>query len=224
MKLTLFIAIIVFLRYLVPKLVDFGAPEKSQRKSEWELRVKFAKLNKELFEKSDPERKEELIYYYTHKIRQTDHYGVSSFANMPKLLRVVYLINNFESEINNGGYLQFFTNQSGRYTEETLEALEAIGAEYNHSLLLNAVQILRQHDETTDNLNTSTNGVDLNTFITQFHFYGDEKLSIEMQQLNEAFYEYKEDISKLKMDYFERNNDSLWGELEEKYGNISSLP
>ena len=114
MKLTIFIAIIIFLRYLVPRLVDFGAPEKSRRKTEWEYRVKFAKLNKELFENADNEKKEELIYYYTHKIRSTDHYGEASFANMPKPLQVAYLINTLESEVNNGGYLQFFTNSSGR--------------------------------------------------------------------------------------------------------------
>jgi hypothetical protein len=214
MKLTIFIAIIIFLRYLVPRLVDFGAPEKSRRKTEWEYRVSFAKLNQELYENADREKKEELIYYYTHKIRQTDHYGETSFENMPKTLQVAYLINTLEAEANNGGYLQFFTNSSGRYTAETLEALEAIGAEHNQKLLLEAIQILKNHDETTKENNSKS---EMKNFISSFHFEGDEKLLEEMLLLDEKFYAYKEDISTLKLDYIEKHKNSLWKELEEKY-------
>ncbi|WP_431162794.1 DMP19 family protein [Flagellimonas beolgyonensis] len=217
MKLTLFIAIIIFLRYLVPRLVDFGAPEKSRRKTEWEYRVSFAKLNQELYENADRQKKEELIYYYTHKIRQTDHYGTSSFAHMPKPLQVAYLINELVMEVNNGGYLQFFTNSTGRYTEETLEALRAIGATYNHELLLKAVQLLRKHGETHENLNERINSEELHKIMMTSDFYANEELMKEMYELDKKFYAYKEDISTLKMDYIEKHKNSLWKELEEKY-------
>ena len=218
MKLTIFIAIIIFLRYLVPRLVDFGAPEKSRRKTEWEYRVKFAKLNKELFENADNEKKEELIYYYTHKIRSTDHYGEASFANMPKPLQVAYLINTLESEVNNGGYLQFFTNSSGRYTVETLGALEAVGAKHNHGLLQNAIEILRKHGEDTGNLNEKINGKNLHEFIDLKELYSNSDLQEEMYELDKEFYKNKEDLSTLKMNYIEKHKDNLWKELGEKYG------
>ncbi|MBO0322925.1 DMP19 family protein [Muricauda sp. CAU 1633] len=211
MKLTIFIAIIIFLRYLVPRLVDFGAPERTERKSEWDYRVKFAKLNKEKFEKANQEEKEELLYYYTHKIRKAHNYSNASFRNMPKPLQVVWLINELETEVNNGGFSQFFFNSSGRYTEETLEALEAIGAKHNYQLLLNAVQTVTKSNE---RIKTG----EINKLIESSDLYNHEKLEEKMYELDEKFYEYKEDFSTLKMNYIEKYKNDLWKELEEKYG------
>ncbi len=217
MKLTIFIAIIIFLRYLVPRLVEFGSPEKPRQKTEWDYRVKFAKLNKEKYEKATPEEKQELLYYFTNKLRQADNYSEASFRQMPKLLQVVWLINELEKEVNNGGYLQFFTNSSGRYVDETFEALDLIGANYNHQLLENAVNILLKHNESAEDLNERINSKTLYELIDLSEFYGNNELQDELYQLDKEFYKYKEDYSKLKMDYFENNAQTLWPELEAKY-------
>lgn len=217
MKLTIFIAIIVVLRFLLPRLVDFGAPEKSEPKSEWHYRVKFAKLNKEKYNKATPEEKQELLYYFTNKLRQADNYSEASFRQMPRQLQVVWLINELEAEVNNGGYLQFFTSSSGRYVDETFEALDLIGATYNHQLLKNAMNILLKHNESAEDLNERINSKTLYELIDLSEFYGNNELQDELYQLDKEFYKYKEDYSKLKMDYFENNAQTLWRELEAKY-------
>ncbi|MHA7863599.1 DMP19 family protein [Flagellimonas marinaquae] len=216
MKLTIFIAIIVVLRFLLPRLVDFGAPEKSEPKSEWHYRVKFAKLTKDKLKKATAEEKQELLYYFTHKLRQAGNYSEASFRNMPKQLQVVWLINELEAEVNNGGYLQFFTNSSGRYVDETIEALNLIGATYHHQLLLSAVEIVLKHNENTQVLNEKLSSKTMHQIFDFSELYENDELQGELNELDKAFYLYKEKLSKLKMEYFEINADSLWPELEEK--------
>jgi Domain of unknown function (DUF4375) len=50
-------------------------------------------------------------------------------------------IHRLESEVNNGGFYQFFLNSSVEYVRETLQALAAIGAVATHALLERAVAI-----------------------------------------------------------------------------------
>jgi hypothetical protein len=46
----------------------------------------------------------------------------------PHAMQVVHLVGRLDFEIANGGVLQWLTNQSGRYTVETIAALDEIGA------------------------------------------------------------------------------------------------
>ena len=43
--------------------------------------------------------------------------------------RVLLIVQNLEREINNGGFHQFYWNSSGDYANETVDALNKIGAE-----------------------------------------------------------------------------------------------
>jgi hypothetical protein len=56
-------------------------------------------------------------------------------------VQVAYCIHKLESEVNNGGFHQFFLNSSGEYVPETLRALNAIGAVTTRDLLERAVAI-----------------------------------------------------------------------------------
>jgi len=53
--------------------------------------------------------------------------------------RAAHLVFWYESEMQNGGHLQFFTNQSGARAEETVSALEAIGAPAHAVVLTRAL-------------------------------------------------------------------------------------
>ena len=186
--------------------------------NDWNVRVKSAKFNEELFINANEEEKEDLIYYFTQKIRQRDNYGEASFQKMPEVLQVTYLINELETEVNNGGFLQFFTNSSGQYSLETLEALKVIGAEHNRGLLEKAFKILLEHNESPENLNEKINSKKLHESFNSSDFYENDELLEEMHKLDLEFYEYTEDISKLKMDFFEKSSSEFWEEIEEKYG------
>jgi len=185
---------------------------------EYNQKVNSAKLTKELFGNANNQEKEDLLYYFTQKIRQKDNYGDTSFSDMPETLKNVYLINELEAEVNNGGFLQFFTNSTGKYTNETIEALELITASYTKNLLKSAVEIMLKHNESTEKLNLKINSRELHKIFETSEIYDNEKMMDEMNKLDSKFYEYKEDISALKMNYFEQNTSGLWTQLKEKYG------
>lgn len=183
----------------------------------WDKKINSAKLNKELFDQANDNEKEDLIYFFTQKIRRKDNYGESSFEKMPKILKVAYLINELEAEVNNGGFLQFLTNSSGQYTDETIESLELIGAEYTKNLIENAVEIMLKHNKSTNSLKDKINGYQLHKIIETSEIYDNEIMIEEMNKLNPLFFEYNDSLSALNMKFFERNKNELWAELKEKY-------
>ena len=57
--------------------------------------------------------------------------------------RVYELVREWEDEVNNGGFHQFFYNSSGDDTAETIQALEIIGADKMADILMRAVARFR---------------------------------------------------------------------------------
>jgi hypothetical protein len=60
---------------------------------------------------------------------------------LPRGLRITYTLTALDSEINNGGLHQFFTNWDGRLAVEALEDLEQIGAMEAHRIFAEAVRL-----------------------------------------------------------------------------------
>ena len=60
------------------------------------------------------------------------------YRELPKRDRYVWDVRWFETEAMNGGLDQFLWNTTGDHTQETLEALKAIGATESHAALLAA--------------------------------------------------------------------------------------
>ena len=71
----------------------------------------------------------------------SERYDEVGFDKLSQQERLVYCIWWLEGEVNGGGFHQFFSNSSGDYTNETLEALTAIGALKTKKLLEKAVEI-----------------------------------------------------------------------------------
>ena len=57
--------------------------------------------------------------------------------------RVYALVRQWEDEVNNGGFHQFFYNSSGDDTAETIQALDIIGADKMADILIRAVARFR---------------------------------------------------------------------------------
>jgi hypothetical protein len=55
--------------------------------------------------------------------------------------RTLFLVNMFSGEVTNGGFGQFFSNDSGNHTAETLVALEELGAPLCTGLLKKALTL-----------------------------------------------------------------------------------
>jgi hypothetical protein len=65
----------------------------------------------------------------------------AEYHDLAPKARVAFCIHGFESQVNNGGFHQFFFNSSGEYVRETLAALAAIGAPRTRDLLEQAAAV-----------------------------------------------------------------------------------
>lgn len=82
--------------------------------------------------------KEALIMELWRNILQECEYG-EELGLLCEEERIFYYVCTFEEEINSGGFSSFFYNTYGDYTQETLNALKAIGAHKTEDLMLRAV-------------------------------------------------------------------------------------
>jgi hypothetical protein len=65
----------------------------------------------------------------------------AEFRRLTTKVQVAYCLHRLESEVNNGGIHQFFSNSTGEYVAETIQALVEIGATKTDELLKRAVSI-----------------------------------------------------------------------------------
>ena len=89
----------------------------------------------------------ELFSYLIEKCACTDWVDLTKFNEQE---RTIYLCQQFEIEINNGGFDQFFFNNSGRTTKELLEALEMIDAKKQKEILIKTCGIFPNSQVPTD--------------------------------------------------------------------------
>ncbi len=66
-------------------------------------------------------------------------YDRDGFAALTPAEQVAYCVDALEREVNNGGFEQFFWNSSGDTAHETVEALQAIGANNAASIVREAI-------------------------------------------------------------------------------------
>jgi hypothetical protein len=98
---------------------------------------------------------------------------------------IVDLVEILEMEVNNGGFDQFFFNSSGDKTADTIDALEAIGAQYTAKIVRSAASKFPggmpsvNREERQEQLEVVS--PDAEAFETE----------------DAAFYEYKDDLASL---------------------------
>jgi hypothetical protein len=64
------------------------------------------------------------------------------FGKLPRGLRLAHTLMSLESEVYNGGFVQFFGNSSGKYARETLEDCRLVGAMKKATLLRRAMTLI----------------------------------------------------------------------------------
>ncbi len=64
-----------------------------------------------------------------------------AIAGFPESLRMCHALILLDSEVFNGGFYQFFTNSSGRFADEALNALSTVGADRHAKLLAEAIRV-----------------------------------------------------------------------------------
>jgi len=101
--------------------------------------------------------------------------------------RVAYCIHRLEAEVNNGGFHQFFSNSTGQFAPETLEALAAIGAVKTRTLLERAISIAYPSGCPEDR--------------TEHQAKLEEEVEEKLYELDLKFYLYEDDLGSLVNQY-----------------------
>jgi len=106
--------------------------------------------------------------------------------------RVVELIGALEGEVNNGGFHQFFYNNAGDDTAETIKALEAIGAAKMADIVKRAASMFPGGMPPKDRFPRQ------DILLEKFPH------AVAFQELDEEFYGYPDDLRALLTRYDEQ--------------------
>lgn len=111
----------------------------------------------------------------------------------------IYLCQVFEGEINNGGFSQFFYNLSGDFSIETLQALKTIGANNTALIYKMALSIFPKSNAPKDRDEREKLLDSLN----------DEKTDKILNDADNDFYKYEDDLLGLSYAYIITNKESF---------------
>ena len=113
-------------------------------------------------------------------------YGKVPYEKQSKPQQVFSALWGLESEVNNGGFAQWFENSAGEMALDTETALRAIGADRAAAIVAKAVAAFpggappRDHDARQQQLRTASDGV-----------------RSTWERLNQEFFKYPDDLTSL---------------------------
>lgn len=103
-----------------------------------------------------------------------------------------------EAEVNNGGFDQYFFNQSGDHVQDAIDGLEAMGAEATARIVRDAVQRFGPHDPPSDWLARQ----DALLALTD----GDDE--VDFDDLDRRFYAYEDNLAERMAAYWEASRSA----------------
>lgn len=109
---------------------------------------------------------------------------------------VIYLCQTFENELNNGGFSQFFYNSSGNFANETLAALQNIGAFQTAAIMGKVVRIFPYSKIPKDRVERELIFDDL---------CENHNASEELSTADNEFYQCEDDLMTLNYNYIIAN-------------------
>ena len=74
-----------------------------------------------------------------------DLIAVEDYFALTQIQQLAHLVFWYDSEVQNGGHLQYFANSAGERAEETLKALQSLKMDEQFTILEGAISVLRQH-------------------------------------------------------------------------------
>jgi hypothetical protein len=121
--------------------------------------------------------------------------GLASFSQAE---RYVYAVQGMSREVNNGGFEQYFSNNSGALAFDLVPALKAMGSSENLTI---AKQALARFGEPA-----SLSSVDRDAHLSKITRNGEVKL---WDDLDSAFYKNPEDIETMVLNYAQKNRGNF---------------
>jgi hypothetical protein len=116
----------------------------------------------------------------------------AEFSQLKPRVRAAYCLHQLEAEVNNGGFHQFFSNSTGEYVRETIQALIDIGASKTCDLLKRAVAIGFPSGYPSD-------ASQYESAVAEFDDVVDG-----LDELDQEFFRYEEPLSDLVNEYLAR--------------------
>lgn len=127
--------------------------------------------------------------------------GICDYGQRPELLnayqRTIFVTQELENEVNNGGFYQFFDNSSGQFSEEVVEAFLQIGATKTADICKKAVDAFGQA--------LPTDWEERRSLLDRI---GDRAESI-LEECDNAFFEYEEDLDALNAAYISEHIEAF---------------
>lgn len=157
--------------------------KKEQPKSIWEI-----------------EDKDELIMELLGQIEEKCDYG-ENMTTLNEQERIFYITQQLEMEVNNGGFSQFFYNSSGDFSNELVKAFEEIFAYHTAGICQKAIdafgrEIPVDRDEREE-------------LMDELECADGSRFEEILEECDDAFFEYKEDLTKLNYEYVMRNKEAF---------------
>lgn len=119
---------------------------------------------------------------------------VSGLSNGRKWIYTSWCL---ETEVNNGGFIQYFFNSTGQFAYLTLDGLEQLGIPEHANLLRRALVLLGLKENIFENLRNENS---IESFV-------EAREEVDLSTLDDEFYELEEnqDLSKLRVKYIRHN-------------------
>ncbi|SHJ97301.1 protein of unknown function [Clostridium cavendishii DSM 21758] len=136
--------------------------------------------------------------------------AVEDYNELTYIQRVAQLCFYYDSEVQNGGHIQYFTNRKGQYLNETLEALKVIGAFKQLDIvseLINSYDIL---DE--ENINSRDEFIQKVLVEYDYEFSRDEseeRFDELIERVDREFYLCKPTINDLLEEYLKKYEEEF---------------
>ena len=134
-----------------------------------------------------------VIDIFTELIDRFDE-GEPDLNALNEYKRTILVTQALESEVNNGGFIQFFDNACGAFADETVPAFKRIGAEKTASICEKALEALGQA--------LPTNWEERRALLDKIV---DDRVGELLEACDDAFYEYPDDLEALNVAYVRKN-------------------
>ena len=138
----------------------------------------------------------DVIFALQEKIAKKE--GESGYDSLTEAEKIFLCVEAVENEVNNGGFHQYFFNSAGDSAQDAPAAFMAIGADYTAELVSRACAVFPGGE-------APRNRGERQDLLEEIGYEADETLG----KLDDAFYEYQDDIAGLLLKYVKENRNQF---------------
>lgn len=139
----------------------------------------------------------DFVIALTEHLDNKTQYG-EDMSVLSEAERIFYITQALETEVNNGGFSQFFYNSSGDFSNELVSAFTAIGANTTASICQRAVAAFGQ--------DIPVDRDEREELLTELESKGIDKI---WEECDDAFYAYDDNLNELNYKFVMKHKGSF---------------